>query len=116
MAEQGKFTIRGAADKFGYSEMYMRRMILDGKLPGAEKVNGVWQVDESALIAKRAKTTNDRESRTFIVHVKSEDTDKVRALLVDKYGINLEPRFVYDDKRKAYNAKRNAAKKAAKAV
>ena len=101
MSSVKKYTIREASDKFGYSEMYIRRLLLEGKIAGT-KVDGQWQIDESSLVTKQAQTTNTREVRAFIVHVKSEDIDKVREMLA-KHDVQLEPRFVYDDKRKAYN-------------
>jgi excisionase family DNA binding protein len=109
--DKKQYTIREAAAKVGYCEMYVRRMVLDGKLP-ATKVDGKWLIDEDALVSKQNKTSSDRKERTFIVHVKSEDIERVRGAL-GAVGVSLEPRFVYDDKRKAYNKKRAEAKRKA---
>jgi hypothetical protein len=112
-AIEKSYTIRAASAKFDFSEQYIRRMILEGKLSAQKDDEGVWQIKESAMIAKQSATSSDRAERAYIVHIKKEDESAVRAALA-KLNVQLEPRFVYDEKRKEYNKKRAEAKKAAK--
>lgn len=107
-----KLTIRQASIKFDYSEMYLRKLLIEGKLEG-EKVDGAWLIDESALQKKSAQTSSVRDNRSYIVHIDDRDYDEIAKYLESKH-ISIERRFVYDDKRKEYNAKRAAMLKEAR--
>jgi excisionase family DNA binding protein len=54
-------TVQEAAEKSGYSEQYLRRLIRKGEIK-ARKFGTIWQVDRSSLTAylKRAGKSEDR--------------------------------------------------------
>ena len=56
-------TPKAAAKRLNVGLPYIYSLIWSGKLP-AEKVDGVWQVDEKAVMARASVKWNDPEAKT----------------------------------------------------
>ncbi|MCJ7483548.1 MAG: hypothetical protein MUO31_11335 [Thermodesulfovibrionales bacterium] len=86
---KSSFTIREAAHKLAVSEMYLRKMVLEGKLPTTHVAisDKVWrhEISQAALDAFKARTGN-RSSRDdgrnkFVVYMTTAEEKTVRESL-----------------------------------
>ncbi len=89
MTENGKFSIRQSAVKLGVSEMYLRKMIAQGKIQTVKVAisDHVWRHEiTSQELAAFKNRTSQRSSREdgrnkFVVYMNAAEEAKVREVL-----------------------------------
>lgn len=86
------FSIKTAAEKTGYNEMYIRRLLKDGKLAGVKDEKGRWEISDEVLNAFQSRKTNRASVRTYVIHVQPDDLAKVQDSLKE-LGIELVARY-----------------------
>lgn len=97
--------IREAARFMDTSEMYVRQMLLKGKLQGRKDEAGKWFIPQAILEAKRAGKV--AVGTTYLVNCSKEQAKVIAAMP----GVSMKKRFD-SAKAKSYRLRR-AAKKAA---
>lgn len=61
MSKEPAYTVTDVALRLGVTADMVYRKLRDGRLMGAQRVNGQWLIPESAVVAWEQKRNNDRQ-------------------------------------------------------
>jgi hypothetical protein len=107
--------LRTAAIFLQLSGTRVRTLARDGELPASKNEAGHWQFSKAELEEYKAQPKPARgrrgDGKLWQIRIKYKDLEQVKKVLMEQFGIEVEPRYNYE-RQKEYRAKRKAQEKA----
>ena len=108
--------LRTAAIFLQLSGTRVRSLARDEEIPASKNEAGHWQFNKAELEEykkqpKVRKAGRRGDGKLWQIRIKYKDLEEVKQVLMERWGIEVEPRYNYE-KQKEYRAKRQAKEKA----